>query len=84
MLAIILTFFSCFAYADFKIVNIEKYNNKNETKYTVACDISPNAPVVYVYKIDHTYRYVNHNCGASGYCNNLNQAIKNAINCLNN
>jgi hypothetical protein len=39
---------------------------------------------VYVYQIDHTFKYVNHHCDASGYCRNLDQAIENAINCVNN
>ena len=84
MTAAILILFSSLAHAEFKIVNIEKCGRGNETKYTVACNPLSDAPLVYVYKIDHTYKYVNHDCGASGYCKNLNEAIKNAVDCVNN
>jgi hypothetical protein len=71
------------AEADFKIVNVEKCSRGNETKYTVVCDPA-SGQCVYVYQIDHTFKYVNHHCDASGYCRNLDQAIENAINCVNN
>jgi hypothetical protein len=69
--------------ADFKIVNVEKSSKGNETKYTVICD-PVSGQCVYVYQIDHTFKYVNHHCDASGYCRNLDQAIENAINCVSN
>lgn len=72
-----------FSRTDFKIVDIEKCSKGDETRYTVVCD-PLSGKCIYVYKIDHTFKYVNHDCGASGYCHNLQKAIENAINCIDN